>query len=303
MKGFKPLLAPNKQVPIEDLPYPLLASVKLDGIRCIFKDGRMVSRALKEIPNVQLQEKFQSLKDYSKENDVILDGELFTDEITFSELSGLCRRLDAPVPESLKFHCFDCIIKGENAKPFIKRYKDTVKITEQFRETVEVVKHHLVGNVDWVKRLFDTALDRGFEGLMLRSVEGIYKYGRGTINQGIIFKLKPYVTFDAQIIDVTQATKVDPKAEKKTNELGYSETSKKKGDRIPIDKAADFVVMHEEERELKVVIAMTDEQKKEVWKNREDYIGRTIEYKGLLVGSKDLPRHPVFLRFRDDKDV
>jgi len=46
---------------------------------------------------------------------------------------------------------------------------------------------------------------------------------------------------------------------------------------------------------------MTDEEKEEVWKNRCQYIGVMIEYKGMLVGSKDLPRHPVFLRFRGDK--
>jgi len=27
-----------------------------------------------------------------------------------------------------------------------------------------------------------------------------------------------------------------------------------------------------------------------------------IEYKGMLVGSKDVPRHPVFERFREDRE-
>jgi len=26
-----------------------------------------------------------------------------------------------------------------------------------------------------------------------------------------------------------------------------------------------------------------------------------IEYKGMLVGAKDVPRHPVMIRFREDK--
>lgn len=49
-------------------------------------------------------------------------------------------------------------------------------------------------------------------------------------------------------------------------------------------------------------IAMTNEEKKEVWENKEKYIGKYIEYKGMLVGAKDLPRHPIFIRFREDKD-
>ena len=48
---------------------------------------------------------------------------------------------------------------------------------------------------------------------------------------------------------------------------------------------------------------MTDEEKEEVWKNKESYIGRYIQYKGMLVGAKDVPRHPTFERFRNDKDI
>ena len=40
----------------------------------------------------------------------------------------------------------------------------------------------------------------------------------------------------------------------------------------------------------------------EIWKNRESYLGRWIEYRGMLVGAKDLPRHPTMTRFRNDKD-
>jgi len=115
--------------------------------------------------------------------------------------------------------------------------------------------------------------------------------------------MKPFQTFDAKIIDVIQGTEVRKGAKKKINELGNSVTSKKKDDRILINRACDFVVMYEG-KELKVSIAMTNEEKEEVWKNRDNYIGKWIEYKGMKVGMKEdgLPRHPVFIRFRIDKD-
>ncbi len=58
-----------------------------------------------------------------------------------------------------------------------------------------------------------------------------------------------------------------------------------------------------EGKALKVVIAMTDKEKEVVWKNQSKYLGRLIEYKGMLVGAKEngLPRHSVFIRYRDDK--
>jgi DNA ligase-1 len=152
-----------------------------------------------------------------------------------------------------------------------------------------------------IENKFEEALAWGCDGLILRSPNGRYKFGRGTVKEGLIYKLKPFQTFDAKILDVLQGTIVDPNAEKKINELGNSVTSKKKGDRILANKASDFVVLYEG-KELKVSIAMTLKEKEEVWANKGKYIGRWIEYKGMLVGAKDLPRHPVFLRFRDDKD-
>jgi len=66
MKTFKPMLAPNEKIDISTLKYPLLASYKLDGIRCIFKDGQMYSRALKQFPNIKLRERFAELAKLAK---------------------------------------------------------------------------------------------------------------------------------------------------------------------------------------------------------------------------------------------
>jgi DNA ligase-1 len=170
-------------------------------------------------------------------------------------------------------------------------------------EYFKLVVQWAVNNVDEVNDLYVNALAWGCDGLILRSLEGKYKFGRGTIKEGLIFKMKPFQTFDAKIVGIIQATEVREGAEKKINELGRSVTSKKKDDRVLIPKAAAFVVMYKG-KELKVTIAMTDEEKEEVWENQYLYLGRMIEYKGMLVGAKEngLPRHPVFIRFRMDKD-
>ena len=72
-KIFKPQLAPNDKIELADIKYPLLASTKLDGYRCIFYKGEMFTRSLKQVPNKQLKEKFAELIEYSKENNLILD--------------------------------------------------------------------------------------------------------------------------------------------------------------------------------------------------------------------------------------
>ena len=305
MKKFKPFLAPNKIIDIQKLTYPLLASFKLDGIRCIIKDGEMFSRSLKSIPNVKLHEKFRRLKEFTRTEPrlkPLLDGELLARSITFNELSGTVRALDREVPEDMYFYLFDSVINDKYDTKFLERTKQFTRLKSMYPDLIKIVEQKLVHTAEEAEAYFQEALLFGCDGLILHSLDGKYKCGRGTINEGIIYKMKPYLTFDAQIIDVIQSTKVNPNAEKKINELGRSVTSKKKEDRILINRACDFVVMHEGKSELKVSIAMTNEEKEFVWNNREVFIGRYIEYKGLMVGAKDLPRHPVYLRMRDDKD-
>ena len=257
----------------------------------------MTSRALKQFPNVQLRKRFEGLTKVCNLKNIILDGELLSKSLTFNELSGLTRQLDKELPDDLYFYCFDIVHKEQFYIPFQVRI---VNLHELEAPYVKIVKQKLLQTVEEVNDYYQEALDWGCDGLILRDPNGKYKFGRGTVKEGLIYKMKPFQTFDAKIIDVIQGTEVRKGAEKKINELGRSVTSKKLADRVLIEKASAFVVIYEG-KELKVTIAMTDEEKEEVWINRCSYIGQMIEYKGMLVGAKDLPRHPVFLRFRDDK--
>ncbi len=311
---YKPFLAPNDKVNLDNIKYPLLASTKLDGYRCIFYKGEILTRSLKQVQNKQLREKFEKIREYTKDNNCILDGEIYSHELTFQELNKFFMSKDLEneksikkygkilkIPESVKYFAFDCIINDNLEEEFFKRCLKLHKITDKFKHIVEYVTQIDVYKKEDVDKYFEKVLEEGYEGLILKNPNGRYKCGRGTIKEGLIYKVKPFITFDTEITGVVQATKVDPNAEKKVNELGRSVTSKKKDDRILIEKASAFNVQYEGQ-ELKVVLAMTDEEKEEIWANRKSYIGKLIEYKGLLVGSKYVPRHPVFVRFRKDKD-
>lgn len=299
MKEFKPFLAPNEKIELNNIQLPLMVSYKLDGIRCIFKEGQMYSRALKQFSNVQLRKRFEHLARLSQEKDLILDGELLAKSVTFNELSGLTRQLDKELPQDLYFYCFDVIKHKEFNRPFADRLSDMIELKEQ--KFTNTLTQRPIDNYEEIELYFKEALKWGCDGLILRNPNGRYKFGRATLKENLIYKLKPFQTFEAKIIGIIQGTEVNPEADKKTNELGYSVTSKKKGDRILIERACDFLVKYND-KDLKVSIAMTNEEKGEVWKNKDKYLGRMIEYKGMLVGAKDLPRHPVFIRFRDDKE-
>jgi DNA ligase-1 len=298
-KLFRPMLAPNETIDIKTLKFPLMGSYKLDGVRCIFKDEQMYSRSLKQFPNVQLRKRFEHLVKMSKVNNVILDGELLAKSLTFNELSGLTRQLNKELPNDLYFYCFDMIKDEQFELPFANRLQ-TYKLEAT---NVKIVEQKFIYYAKAVETYYEEALNYGCDGLILRDPNGRYKFGRGTIKEALIYKLKPFVTEDAKIIEVIQATEVREGAEKKINELGRSVTSKKKDDRILIEKASAFTVIYEG-KELKVTIAETDKVKEEIWKKRKNYIGKWIEYKCMKVGMKEdgLPRHPTTIRFRTDKD-
>jgi len=313
MKKYKPMLAPNDKVNLDEIKYPLLASFKLDGIRSEFKSGDMLSKSLKPIVNKQLRKKFAPLIEQAKIHGCIFDGEIYSPKLTFQEITRYVMTQDfedpksikkhgeiLTIPDHLKYYAFDCIQNDDLTQTFYNRILGTESLLHGFNNLVEVIEQVEVNSKEEVEALFEKALSAGYEGLILKDPNGKYKCGRGTIKEGLIYKVKPFVTFDAEILGVVQATEVDPNAEKKTNELGRSVTSKKKGDRILIDKASAFEVEYEGKR-LKVTLAMTDEEKGAVWAKRSTYIGKIIEYKGMLIGSKDVPRHPVMIRFREDK--
>lgn len=317
-KKFSPMLAPNDSVNLDEIKYPILASYKLDGIRCLFIKGEMLSRSLKPIQNKQLREKMQPLTDYSRENNCILDGEIYSPELSFQLITKFVMTQNfedkksikkygkvITIPKHLKFYCFDCVKEDNFNQPFAERLLYNVTgnkndLQYKFDEIINVINQDYLYSAKEVNDYFNIALNNNYEGLILKEPNGKYKCGRGTIKEGLIYKVKPFVTFDAEILGVIQGTEVNPNAEKKINELGRSVTSKKKDDRVLIDKASAFEVEYEGQK-LKVVLAMTDAEKEDVWANREQYKGRMIEYKGMLIGSKDVPRHPVMIRFREDK--
>ena len=321
---FKPTNAPKKYF-VGDLVFPKLASYKLDGVRCEFSNGELKTRSLKDIPNKQVREKFNPIAEYTKANNIISDGEIYCPQIHFQQIISMVMTQDYTTKTSikrwaelcekyvnitreeafkyLKFYCFDGVQSENYDESFISRDEYVQEVRNKFPELVEEVKQHRIDNAEQVEALFEKALTEGFEGLILKDGMGRYKCGRGTVKEGLIYKVKPFEDFDAKIIGFVQGTVVDPNAEKTTNELGRSVTSRKKDDRISVERLADFVVAYKDTTVDVSVSSLTHVEREEYWKIKDSLLGKTIEYTGMLVGSSEKPRHPVFSRFREDKDV
>lgn len=313
--------APNKQLSgdtayekVLNLDYPLYGSYKYDGFRTSFYEGLMRTGSLKPFRNIHVNKKFKPIVDFIKTEPVLkplFDGELLSVAIPFNNFSGIFRSDEQELPEDVKFYLFDIVLGDNFEQIFEERIININKFADLFPDLIIPVEQKLLSTPEEVITYYEEALAQTFEyenktyyicdGLILRSPLGRYKKGRGTLKEGLIYKLKPYQDFDNIVVGIVEGTNVNPNAAKTITELGYSRTSKKKENRIPGGWACDFIVDHYGQ-ELKVSISETIEKKIDIWNNKEKYIGQTVEYRGLMINSKDLPRHPTSHRMRPDKD-
>jgi ATP-dependent DNA ligase len=329
---LKPMLILNDEINIKEISYPQLASYKLDGLR-LFVNGDLLSRSLKQIPNKQVREKFDFLKRFSIKYGVVLDGEIYCKEIPFQMISScvmtddytnkksikawedLCVKHNITITreqalEYLKFYCFDSICDNCTGDSFSTRIGNYFRYSEELNSPYFVaVDQWEVNSPEEVEKLFLSATELGYEGLILKHENGEYKCGRTTFKENLGYKVKMFNTLDGKIIDVLQATEAKEGTERTINELGRSVTSKKLEDRQLVESASGFVVEYKG-KPYAINLKMNAEEKQYVWKHRSEFIGKWVEYRCMEYGMKQdgLPRHGKTnqsfetIRMREDKD-
>lgn len=288
MTTLKPLLASPADLDL--LTYPLYASPKLDGIRALMVNGRLVSRKLLDIPNKHVQELARSLPDG-------LDGELIDGDPTahdvYRRTNSLVMSHDKPIGSSLQLHLFDRWDAPNTV--YRDRYMDIVQRT--WGSFACVLTHKVIVNRDELDEYESAAVAKGYEGVMLRSMHAHYKHGRSTAKEGILLKLKRFEDSDAIIIGVEEEMHNGNEAER--DNLGRTKRSTAKGGKTGKGTMGALVV-----RDLKTGVefnigtGFTAADRAAEWKP-----GEIVKYKFFPVGVKDKPRHPVYLGRRSKLDL
>lgn len=280
---IKPQLAPTKIPTENDIVFPIMVSKKLDGIRCLLaNDGCLYSRTEKELPNRGLLERFDKARQWAIENNVILDGELWSPFMSFREIMSAVMSEHKPMPKHLKYWVFDSLSNSRlsHFEPFSFRYN---RIQELTQPNVRLVVHETASDWPDIQSRFDKELAAGGEGLILRDPQGRYKHGRCTVREGNIFKLKRFLTIDGQIVDYSRLV-IDGSETDAIGSLNVISTLHN-GSIVRVSVGSGF-----------------DEQTRyKLWKERIKLVGRWIEFKYSTTGTYDKPRFPVFLRFRESK--
>lgn len=286
MSAFKPMLSATLKN-LDDVAFPVLVSPKLDGIRAIIRGGQVVSRNLKPIPNAHIQRLLGGLPDG-------LDGELIVgapvgEDVWNRTNSGV---MSADGEPDFRFHVFDIVCTEDR---FADRIGHVHKLLVGEYPHAAALPHRFVNDIETLSKIEDHYVGLGYEGVMLRDPNGRYKYGRSTMREGGLIKMKRWHSTEATVVDFVE--RMHNGNEATIDELGRTKRSTHKANKTGRgDLGALVCKLGEQQFELGT--GFTDAQRAMIWKNRPDFNGQLVEFKYQNLTPDGIPRFPVFMRFR-----
>jgi len=186
------------------IKFPCYVQPKLDGLRCImyWSKDRVVAQSRTGGQFTMVDHIVDELKDYLAANPgLVLDGELYTNEIPFETLVGHIKRkkVDAamlPEIRKIQYHVYDIV---DSTRTFTERLAMVAALPAI--NGVRQVDTVLVQSTEEVKTKFAEYVAAGYEGIMLRNASSMYKQnGRSTDLQ----KYKEFQEAEYPIVGFTQ---------------------------------------------------------------------------------------------------
>jgi DNA ligase-1 len=342
--GDVPVSALTGEPDLSVICYPVLVSPKIDGIRCLITENGPVTRSLKPIRNDYIRNKLAKLP-------VGFDGEITVGKITSGgegddsvmnrTSSGVMRKDGEP---DFIYHVFDDFsTSGGFADRQEVLCRKFIELGAQsLMETRAVFLAHTIIDDEKSLRAYEKkCVDvDGFEGIMLRSVNGPYKYGESTTKEGYLLKWKRWKDAEAWVIGAKEEMANNNEAKK--NALGLTERSTHKDNKTPKGVLGKLVCMWhrpppgaDPNAVFEIGSGFTKEQRADLWEQHKGPAfldgsviagvdlpvppapwmvanegkplsglwGRLAKFKYQEVTPDGVPRFPVFIGFRDFDDL
>ena len=288
---FECMLADDSKKHEKKMVGEVIVEPKLDGVRVITicdvdKDEvKMFSRNGKELSNFpKILQQFDEMLDQMAES-MVFDGEVMSDD--FQTLMREIHRKGGAKTDDAILNVFDCLPledfkEGECGLSITKRKQllDDYNFGPNISK-VEVVKMNL-SDEDGQKQFADynkMCIDRGFEGIMVKPIGGIYECKRSSL----WLKVKPFIEVSLKVIDTEEGTG------RNVGKLG-----------------ALIVEGTDMDKFIKTNVGsgLTDSDRETFWKAKDKLIGQIVEVRAdAITQNQDTTnewslRFPRFLRFR-----
>ena len=265
-----PMLAHDYNKRGKDIKFPCYAQRKLDGVRCLAISGKgLFSRTGKAFPHMDhIRAEINSLP-----RGTILDGELYSDTLTFQEIVGLVKKEtlkaeDAPKMLKIYLCVYDTVQDGTNEQR--NTWLTTLFKTNKFK-ALRLLPTDVANNLDDVKRLHAEYVADGYEGLILRNKAGLYKVGQRSAD---LQKYKEFKDDEYKIV-------------------GFKE-----GDGIEKG-CVIWVCETKSHKEFSVRPRGTHEDRAAAFKTADKQVGKKLTVRFQELTDDGIPRFPVGLAVRD----
>jgi DNA ligase-1 len=296
-RPFRPLLA-RAVHPDEDLRWPMLASPKLDGVRCLVIDGVPTSRSLKPLPNRALLDWLPwKLLEHC-------DGEMIVGDPTapdaYNRTTSAIMSHDGDL-RGLRFHVFDHFEHPDEPYAFRRTAAfDTVKNVPC--EKAGVLPEYDIRSPKALLELEAAMVHAGYEGVMLRDPMAEYKFGRTSSKGRELLKVKRFEDSEAVILGVQQLMRNGNV--QFADELGLAKRSSAQAGLVGEDMVGALLVRDVKTGvEFSIGSGFDQATRKTYWTWRDKLPGQMVKYKFQPAGVKEAPRFPVFLGMRSTLDL
>ena len=267
-----------------------LVEYKYDGVRviAIVKNGKatLYSRNGKIFHNFPHIENALSKSEY---NNIVFDGEVMSDD--FQALMKQVYRKSGAQTDDAYLALFDILPlkefnEGKSKLSSIERKEELNKLSKSFENAIKLVDYEVINfdekdGQDKFASMNKEALEKGFEGLMIKPNDNYYECKRSHA----WLKIKPFIEVTLKIIDIQEGTG------KHSGKLGAFHVE---GD----DDGKFF--------SLSVGSGLTDDEREKFWASKDKLIGRLVEIRADAItqsieGEHYSLRFPRFKNFRGFK--
>lgn len=298
-EGFKPMLAYNETPDLATLRYPVLASPKIDGIRVVTTDQGPVTRKLLPVPNRHIHAMLSRLPPG-------LDGEVTVGKVTDPNVFNITQSavMSRDGEPEFMFHVFDTVQLGY-------RFSDRQKLVRQIFRYPEMTRalaftsplpHVWCHDVEGLSRFEEHCVNDGFEGAMVRDPNGPYKYGRSTLREGFLIKIKRWIDAEATIVDLVELNKNTN--EQVRDELGHAKRSKAKAGLVGAGTLGALRCEWEQDGErvqFEIGTGFTQAERAALWGDPHGIVGEQVTFKYFGLTEEKKPRFPSFKAIRDPR--
>lgn len=283
---------------MQSIRFPVLATPKADGVRClvVYRDGKkqVLSKKFKPIPNRYVR---RMLEEHLPPG---FDGELLLNGVSeFSKVSSAIMSQDGE--PDFYYGTFDFV--EDIDAPYQKRMDMMMRriiLSEHNwndKFNVEPILPVEITSVSHLQEFERYCLDKGYEGVIVRSPNGPYKCGKSTLNEGYALKIKRFVDSEAVIVSFNE--RMHNANPMEYDAFGLAKRSHKKDGMVPMGTLGSLVVKDIKTGvTCKIGTGFDADTAKVLWNARATLVGKIIKYKYQPTGVKDKPRFPVYLGIR-----